>query len=148
MKKTLRFLPFLLVALMAVTLWSCDDDDDDVKITEQQLPSQAKQFLTQYYPTYNVRKVTKDDKEYEVVLSNNHKVDFDLAGEWTDVDAPKGQTIPNGFYPADIDIYLDENLNGTGINEISKEIYGYDVELINGRDLRFSQTGAFLGYDY
>lgn len=148
MKKLLKFLPFLLVAVMAVGLWSCDDDDDkDVIVTEQQLPSKAKAFISDYYPSVKVSKVTKDNSEYEVILSNRHQIEFNLAGEWMDVDAPTGETVPTGFYPADIDTYIGENLGGTGINEVSRENYGYDVELVDGRDLRFSTTGSFLGYD-
>lgn len=147
MKKLLKFLPFFLVGLMIISFCSCDDDNDDIVISEQQLPTAAKTFISQYYSSAKVVKVTKDDNEYEVVLSNGHRVDFDLAGEWQDVDAPKGQTVPAGFFPSEISTYIDETLNGAGINEISRTTYGYDVELVNGRDLMFSTTGSFLGYD-
>ncbi len=148
MKKLLKLLPMMLLAFMAASFTSCDDDDkDDLVITEQQLPSTAKTFLTDYYPSVKVTKVKKDKDEYEVTLSNAHRIDFNLAGEWQDVDAPKGQSIPSGFYPSAIDTYIEENLNGVGINEISREAYGYDVELVNDLDLRFSTTGAFLDFD-
>ena len=150
MKKLLKFLPFLLVAVMAVGFWSCsdDDDDDDQKVTEQQLPAAAKEFLSEYYPTVTVTKVYKDVTTYDVTLSNKHKVEFTATGEWTDVEAPKGQTVPDGFYPAAINTYIADNLNGAGIMEISKEVYGFDVELVTGTDLRFSTDGSFLGYDF
>ncbi|MDE6422886.1 MAG: PepSY-like domain-containing protein [Muribaculaceae bacterium] len=149
MKKLLKFLPFLLVAVMAVGFWSCDNDDDvdDIIVTEQQLPSQAKTFISDYYPSVKVSKVTKENNEYDVILSNRHQIEFSLTGEWMDVDAPAGETVPSGFYPAAINTYIEENLNGVGINEMSRENYGYDVELVDGRDLRFSTTGSFLGYD-
>lgn len=38
-------------------------------------------------------------------------------------------------------------MNGTGINEISKEPVGYDVELVSGVELIFDTDGGFIGYD-
>lgn len=135
------------MAFMAVSFAACDDDDNDIIISEQQLPTAAKTFLSDYYPSVKTLKVMKDDYDYEVKLSNGHTVDFDLTGAWEDVDAPKGQSIPTGFILPEITAYINGNFSGAGINEISRENYGYDVELVDGRDLRFSTTGAFLGYD-
>lgn len=146
MKKLLKFLPFLLVALMATTFWSCSDDDDNKTVSNAELPEPAKTFLDTYYPS--ITYITKKDKnEFDVYLNNGHTVDFNAAGQWQDVDAPAGQTIPYGFYPVGIDTYIGENLSGAGINEISVEPYGYDVELVTGVDLRFGPDGTFLGYD-
>ena len=69
------------------------------------------------------------------------------SGEWTDVDAPLNEELPTGFYPEAIDTYLLANMDGAGINEISKERYGYDVELVTGTDLRFDSEGKFIRYD-
>lgn len=146
MKKTLKYLPLLLVAVLAsVTLWSCDDKDEP--ISSNDLPTAAKAFITQYYPTATIVSTTKDKNEYEVILSEGTRIDFDKSGEWKDVDAAVGRTVPTGFYPAAIDTYIDSNFSGVGINEISKERHGYDVELTIGTDLRFSTDGSFLGFD-
>ena len=92
-------------------------------------------------------KATKDKDEYEVILSNKTQIDFYTSGEWKDVDAPAGQALPTGFYPADIDLYLAFNLEGVGVNEISKESYGYDVETVTGLDMRFDHDGKYLSTD-
>ena len=39
------------------------------------------------------------------------------------------------------------NYPTSGINEISVEINGYEVELINGLDLLFDLDGNFLGIE-
>lgn len=146
MKKFIKFLPmFLLAVVGSMMLYSCDDKDEP--ISSDSLPTQAKTFLQQYYPAATVVSTTKDKDDYEVILSEGTRIDFNKAGEWTDVDAAIGKTIPSGFYPAGIDTYVSTNFQGIGINEISKETRGYDVELVTGTELMFSYDGAFIGFD-
>lgn len=146
MKKFLKFLPVLLAGILAISLWSCSDDKDE-PVSYNELPAAAKTFLTTYYPSVNTVSVAKDKDDYDVVLANGHKVDFNKQGEWQDVDAPMGQTIPTGFYPAAIDDYVANMADNAGINEISKERNGYEVETLTGQELHFSSDGSFLGYD-
>lgn len=89
----------------------------------------------------------REKDEYEVTLSDGTVIDFDKSGEWKDVDAAMGQSLPTGFYPAAIDNYIAANYAGAGINEISKERRGYDVELVTGQDLVFNAQGEFITID-
>ncbi len=145
MKKILKLLPILLLGVMAISLAACDDKDDPV--AESQLPATAKAFLNTYYPGIEISTATKDKNEYDVILANGHSVEFDKAGEWKDVDAPVGQTVPVGFYPAAIDTYLSTNNPGDGINEISRDKSGYEVDLVSGVEAVFNSDGIFLHYD-
>ena len=146
MKKILRFIPLMLIAAVSsIMLWSCDDNDDVISVDK--LPSQAQAFISQYFPSAKIVSTHKDVNEYDVILSDGTQIEFNKTGEWTDVDAPVGKTIPNGFYPDEIDIYVGLNFNGEGINEISKEIGGYEVELVSGTDLLFGYDGSFIGHD-
>ncbi|MDE6681321.1 MAG: PepSY-like domain-containing protein [Muribaculaceae bacterium] len=146
MKKFLKFLPVLLAGILAISLWSCDDDKDE-PVAYDELPAAAQTFLTTYYPSVKTVSVTKDKDEFDVVLANGHKVDFNKQGEWQDVDAPMGQTIPTGFYPSAIDDYVANMANNAGINEISKIREGYEVETLTGLEIHFSSEGNFIGYD-
>ncbi|MDE5975179.1 MAG: PepSY-like domain-containing protein, partial [Muribaculaceae bacterium] len=85
--------------------------------------------------------------EYNVNLSDGTDIEFNLSGEWTDVDAIIGVTLPTGFYPSAIDMYISENIPGGGINEISRNVNGYEVELVDGQDLIFNLEGIFIGMD-
>ena len=146
MKRILKFLPLLLVTVLLGAMAAACDDDDKV-ISENELPGSARTFVSTYFAPAKVDTVYKDGSEYEVILSDGVKIDFNKSGEWTDVDAPLNKELPTGFYPETIDTYLLANMDGAGINEISKERYGYDVELVNGIDLRFDSQGKFLRYD-
>lgn len=143
MKKFFRFLPLLLIPVFAYVLTACSDDDDK-DIAPDNLPATAQAFLDTYYNSVKIVNTVQDKNEYEVVLANGHRIDFDKAGEWTEVDAPQAETIPTGFYPAAIDNYLEQNYKGIGINEISRDSRGYDVELVNGVDLDFNVAGEIM----
>lgn len=145
MKKTLKFLPILFMAILGLSLVSCSDDDDPISAND--LPATAQAFISTYYPDATVKSAQMDGDEYDVILSDGTSIEFNFNGEWQSVCAPFGQAVPSGFYPENIDIYLEMNMPGSGINEISKETNGYDVELIDGTDLLFGWDGNFKGYD-
>lgn len=142
MKKTLMFLPLLLVAVLGISLASCSDKDEPIAPTE--LPSNAKDFISTYFASSTIVSTQKDKDDYDVVLSDGTKIEFNKKGEWTDVDAPNGKSLPTGFYPASIDTYLAENFDGEGINEISKVKRGYEVEITTGTEMIFDQNGTFI----
>lgn len=153
MKKTLTILSLLFVCLFGTTaLWSCDDDEKEEPAFSSELPGSANAFLDTYYPGIKVAYVNIDKDNgkttYDVSLNNGHQIEFSATGEWLDVDAPEGQAIPSGIAPQAIVQYLATNYAGSDvINEISRESYGYNVELANHVDLMFSSTGEYLGVD-
>lgn len=145
MKKILKFLPLLLIAVLGITVASCSDDKEE-PVPASQLPELSKTFVSTYFPSVQIKSVQKEHDEFEVVLSDGTQIEFYKNGEWINVDAPDGKTIPNGFYPAAIDEYIGLNFDGAGINEISIVQGGFEVELVNGIDLFFNPQGEFLGY--
>lgn len=149
--KKISWLVLLVMSVFTLSFVACDSDDDDQPIVESQLPQAARTFISQFYPDVKVSGITRDsdDKslEYEVFLANGHTVTFDAVGQWVDVDAPGGQVIPDGIAPFKIAEYINQNYSGSGINEISRENYGYDVELTSGIDLEFNANGDFIRID-
>lgn len=151
MKKILTLLAMTLVAVAAWSCSSCDDNDKnyDVAIQFKDLPAAAQEFVNKYYPGVQVVKIEREVEgsasAYDVRLANGHEVDFDAAGKWTSVDAPQGQVIPSGIVLPAIDEYVAKNYPGSGINEIDRlRPSGYEAELTNGLELRFSEDGTFL----
>ncbi len=142
MKKILKLLPMLLIAVLGLSLASCSDDDDPISPTE--LPSISKDFIIQYFPSVSIVSAQKDKDDYEVVLSDGTKIEFDKKGDWVEVDATPGKALPTGFYPAEIDAYLAQNFDGEGINEITKVPRGYEVEITTGTEMIFAHDGSFI----
>lgn len=146
-----KFLSLMMIGLIAVMAWSCDDDDDkNTPISFSDLPKTAQNFLNEYYPSDKVVSIDREGKhegtEYDVRMASGHEVEFDVAGQWTDVDAPAQQYVPEGIVPEPIRQYVTENFQAFGINEISREKYGYEVELTSGLELRFDHDGIFIGH--
>lgn len=151
MNYIIRYFKSVALAMFsAVLLWSCSDDKDEpVAVTT--LPEAAQTFLSSHYADVKVQSAVRDkddhNVEYDVRLANGHEVTFDAEGNWTDVDAPAGQTVPDGLVPEAVALYIVTNYPSEGINEISRSAAGYDVDLTNGVDLVFDPFGNFLRAD-
>ena len=139
-----------------IPLVSCDDDHDEVEtiITVDNLPDAAKTFLSTFFYGVDVQKIEKETVGtviiYEVDLVNGYEVVFNSDGDWIEVDAPEGKTIPSGIAPEVIENYLNTNYSGYGINEINKTGMGYNIELTNGQGgpgitLNFNEAGEVIG---
>ena len=151
MNYIIRYFKSVALAMFsAVLLWSCSDDKDEpVAVTT--LPEAAQTFLSSHYAGVKEQSAVRDkddhNVEYDVRLANGHEVTFDAEGNWTDVDAPTGQTVPDGLVPEAVALYIATNYPSEGINEISRSAAGYEVDLTNGVDLVFDSFGNFLRAD-
>ena len=122
---------------------------DDVQITFDKLPAKAQSLVKTHFPKEEVASVWKDTEmlrveDYTVALSNGTKVEFLPNGEWKEIKKSRGSEIPAKIIPNGIAQYVSQNYSGHPIKKISKERNGYEVELIGGTDLEFSQNGKFL----
>ncbi|MDU1889408.1 MAG: PepSY-like domain-containing protein [Dysgonomonas sp.] len=146
MKKLL----FALTLILATTAFvACSDDDDDVKVTVNDLPENAQEFLITYFPGQEARLVEKDNDSYDVYLKNGFDIDFTLDGVWDDVDG-NGTALPPSvidLVPVAIPDYVTANYAGQNITEINKETFGFEVELTNRTELEFDKDGNFLRID-
>lgn len=124
---------------------------DDQPITVDQLPKSAQAFLKTHFAGVAVSHA-KIDKEltstdYDVVLANGFKVEFDGKGKWKDVDAPKGGEVSHKIVPTKIADYVKANYADRKIEQINRDTRDYEVELDNGLDLKFDLKFKFLGLD-
>lgn len=80
------------------------------------LPKNARTFLTKYFAGDNVRKAEKDQghrgMEFEVDLQSGAEIDFRENGDWKDVKASHGKTVPAGIVPAAIADYVAKKTQG------------------------------------
>ena len=132
----------LAIGLIAMNVFaSCDRT-----ITVNDLPKNAQQFISAYFPGIETLSVKFEDGEYEVVLSNGTEVEFSRKGEWKDVDCHT-LSVPAGIIPTAIASYVLEKFPNNFIVKIAKERNQYEVELNNDMDLVFDQNGNFLHVD-
>ena len=115
------------------------------------LPKAAQTLLaTHFKGTVSVVKIEKDFgrvSEYEAVLSDGTEVSFDAAGNWENIEVGHASEVPAAMIPQGVRDYVAANHKGERVVGIERERRGYDVELSNGVDMRFSSDGAFIRYD-
>jgi len=146
MKKLLFILGFLVLPFVVM---SCSDDDDDKRIAFTELPANAQQLIQTHFPDVAVATVKEDNDSYDVYLANGYEVDFNKNGEWDNVDGNR-KALPDSFLatlPAGILEYVTTNYPDVFIDEVDKELFGYEVSLSNNIDLLFNSDGTFRGID-
>jgi hypothetical protein len=145
MKKILSIVAFATAALFA--LQSCDDDDKLVSYDD--LPSVAKEFGANNFPTETITSTLKDydtfGYTYQVTLSDGTAIEFDKDGDWIEIEN-RVSGVSTSVLPAKILDYITANYANSFVVDIEKD-RGYDVELNTGLDLDFDSDGNFERID-
>lgn len=143
MKKMMMFTVLGIATIgvaVAATIYHLRDDQP---IGYSELPAKAQEFVEKYYDGVDVTRVTMDrdisSTEYDVMLSNGTKIEFNTDGEWRDVDA-RNSAVPSAIVPKEIRSYVDKNYNGNDIVELKRERYGWEVKLSQGLELEFDNA--------
>ena len=154
--KKLGLFSLMAVCLFLTTLTTgCGEKDDEnykseTQITFSDLPTEAQNLINQYYSSDKISKIELEYTGgviiYEVTFEDGQEIVFSESGEWQEIDAPSGMSIPSGIIPAGIEQYISDNYPDYGVNEINRTGYGYNVELVTGLDLMFNFMGEFIGY--
>lgn len=145
MKKFL--LSLMIAAFIAPAVLRADNDKP---IPVDQLPAAAKTFVQQFFADKTIVfaevEMNITGKEYEARLSDGTKITFNAEGVWDKVDC-KYLAVPASLVPEVLAAYVQAHYPGTMIVKIDKELYGYELEISNGLDLKFSPDGKLLGID-
>lgn len=120
---------------------------DKYSINRDDLPQEARDFITQYFPKSKIGMVKTDKHllkktDYDVKLVNGTKIEFNNAGKWTSVDC-KTRAVPDGIIPKSIQTYVRKNFEEVEIVKITKKTTKYEVELSDGVELTFNVLGQF-----
>lgn len=116
----------------------------------KELPEVIQVFVKKYFPkttvhSFEVKTVPVIGKTYEVKLNNGVEVEFNEAGDWTEMSNPAG--VADEFVPKSIVDYVKKKYAETFITSIEKEKSTYKIDLANDIDLLFDVSGKFLRID-
>ena len=144
-RKLLAFLPILL------GVWMLSSCDDEKKIDFGDLPSEARSFIENYFPSADILSIVqeKEDgrKEYQVKLSDGTDMEFDEDGEWTNIEC-YFSPLPTGILPANVITKVEELHPEAYINGVEKELGGYVVEVTDADgidwDMRFNAQFEYV----
>ena len=124
--------------------------NDDIPVTPDQLPAAAQQFIKTHFPEQTIAYAEKDvdyaKTTFEVRLNDGSKIEFTANGDWDKVDC-KYRAAPAVLVPEAAAKYVTANFPGALIVKVDKELYGWDIELNNDLELKFSKDGQLLGID-
>lgn len=139
MKKILSLMLLSIVTSAATIVFA------GTPVKQSELPKAVKTFLTTYFPGDEIRKAEKEQgrrgTEYEVDLRSGAEIDFRDNGDWKDIKAASGNSIPSALIPSAISKYVADNFQGQEIVEISRKRGGFEVELTNGSELKLTEDG-------
>jgi len=115
------------------------------------LPKTAKEFIKKHFTRTNISHVKEEEgiwiwKTYEVILTDGSDIEFDHAGEWTEIDCER-QAVPGEIIPSRIREHVNKNHPGQIIVSIKKESKGYEIQFLDGRELKYNRKGNFLRFD-
>jgi len=163
---------FSYMILLAIGLLACTGNNNNQQMQPQQAPAPTVQqqpaqtppadaqaqavpeainaFVKQYFPNATIAGVEPDNDhggvEYDVHLNDGTEVDFDANNQWETIES-RAKGVPAAFIPQAIATYVKSNYQNMAVAKIHKEHYGYEIELTNGLELNFDQSGQFMGMD-
>jgi hypothetical protein len=139
----------VLIALVLLVSFSSCSKDDDLVISEADLPAAAKSYLQTHFQLTTINKVVKDTDdlgvEYEVYLANGTYLEFNGEGA---IDQIKSKTkLPDSVIPASLLSYVASNYPDLFIIEWELDTADQEIKLSNGVELKFDLQGNFLRID-
>lgn len=144
MKKLFKVIALaLLVAIAAPSI-----NAERVEMPVSKMPSQVQTFLNDYYPGQTVAsswakmmRPTTEPMWYRVNLNDGTKLQFDLQGNWNQVNAKKSnKPVTIDLLPNDARKVISEQYPNETIKSVKFKKDQYKVLLSNGQKLTFDKT--------
>lgn len=120
---------------------------DDIVVAPSALPAAAQSFLSQHFKGANIALVKRDLNSFDVTLSDGTEVDFNINGDWTDVDG-KYKPIPTSFLPNGVAAKVQAAHNGAAIIDAERQVSGFKLKLNNRMEVYTDAAGNILGQKF
>ena len=144
----MKKLVLAVVAMFAMSTLVMADNDKPVQVT--QLPTKAQTFLNTYFKDAKVALATQEtelfNKSYDVVFNTGDKVEFDKAGEWTEVRC-RQTGVPAQIVPAQIAEYVKTNYPDALILQIERDSREWEIKLSNRWEITFDKQMRVIDID-
>ena len=139
---------FLL--LIAATLTFSAASAQDSKVTFNDLPADAINFVRQHFLIDHIASVWKDtdynDEEYTVIFRDGLEIEFNGNGDWKELKARHGK-VPDHVVPEKILAHVSATFPFESIKEVSRNLTKkrYEAELTDDQELKFDENFNFIG---
>ena len=139
---------FLL--LIAATLTFSAASAQDSKVTFNDLPADAINFVRQHFLVDHIASVWKDtdynDEEYTVIFRDGLEIEFNGNGDWKELKARHGK-VPDHVVPEKILAHVSATFPFESIKEVSRNLTKkrYKAELTDDQELKLDENFNFIG---
>ena len=142
---------FLSAIIAATTATATFADGRERPVALNELPQTAQTFLSAHFGgktfAYAVAEQQYAGTEFEVVYTDRTSVDFRPDGEWESVSCKYGP-VPDAIVPQQIKNYVaNGNFAGQQIREIERGLYGWEITLFQGLEVKFDTNFNVLDID-
>jgi len=134
----------LMAALLTVGLslpFSASAEEKPVKYEE--LPKSAQTFLAEHFSGWEIADANVDEQDYEVNFKNGSKIEFDLQGNWEEINC-KADSVPCEILPSAISEYVNTNHKDKKVMEAKRENKRHELKLDNQTELEFDQNNLLV----
>lgn len=110
------------------------------------MPPAAMALITEYFPDSTIikTKTDEDDNEFEVMLSGDFKLKFDLDGAWSSIN------VRNGALPGELLELLPGSIQtaiakaGEPVKKIKRGSLGYEITRPTGIKFIYDKAGSLI----
>ncbi len=140
---------FLILAVVfgVISASARDKYSHDVSVLPESAQTVLKQNFKSEVSHIKIGKEFGRIREYDVVMTDGSEISFDKHGNWKEVEMSSRTSVPTALIPSPIKAFVKENQKKATVTGIEKKNFGYEVELSNGQDVRFTEKGKFIRYD-
>ena len=139
-----------LITLLSLLLLTVGLSADNRHITFGELPKNAKIFVLTYFKDIPFKEVIIERRaslaQYEVVLENGLKLQFDRVGLCTEIDAKRG-FVPDEVMPKKIVSTVTKYFPDNRIKKFENNGRMYEIKLEDGTTLTFNTTLRLVDVD-
>ena len=133
-----------MAALLTIGIslpFSASAEEKPVKYEE--LPKTAQEFIAQNFAAWEVADANVDEQDYEVNFKNGNTIEFDMKGNWEEINC-KTDCVPCSILPPAINEYITGNHADKKIMEVKREDRKHEVTLDNQTELEFDQDNKLV----
>lgn len=139
-----------IITLLSLLLLTVSLSADERHITFGELPKNAKIFVLTYFKDIPFKEVIIERRaslaQYEVVLENGLKLQFDRVGLCTEIDAKRG-FVPDEVMPKKIVSTVTKYFPDNRIKKFENNGRMYEIKLEDGTTLTFNTTLRLVDVD-
>ncbi len=137
----------LTIFFCVISASARDKYSHDVAVLPEAAQTVLKQNFKSQVSHIKIGKEFGRIREYDVVMTDGSEISFDKHGNWKEVEVSPKASVPSALIPNPIKTFVKENQNKASVTGIEKKNFGYEVELSNGQDVKFTEKGKFIRYD-